>query len=86
MVERFLAKEEVAGSIPVARSKRFVTWYTQLAPEWRNGIRKGLKIPRPQGIESSSLSSGTNCVDYNLPVRPGRKNPLAERPYRFESD
>ena len=28
-------------------------------PEWRNGRRRGLKIPRLHGRESSSLSSGT---------------------------
>lgn len=28
-------------------------------PEWRNGIRKRLKIVRGQPLESSSLSSGT---------------------------
>src|SRR6266404_4496740 len=28
-------------------------------PEWRNGIRSGLKISRPQGLTSSSLVSGT---------------------------
>src|SRR5260221_4810059 len=28
-------------------------------PEWRNGIRSGLKIRRPQGLTSSSLVSGT---------------------------
>jgi hypothetical protein len=28
-------------------------------PEWRNGIRSGLKIRRPYGLTSSSLVSGT---------------------------
>jgi hypothetical protein len=28
-------------------------------PEWRNGIRSGLKIRRSQGLTSSSLVSGT---------------------------
>ena len=29
-------------------------------PAWRNGRRKGLKIPRPQKRTSSSLVAGTN--------------------------
>lgn len=31
-------------------------------PAWRNGRRKGLKIPRPQKRTSSSLVAGTIIV------------------------
>ena len=34
-------------------------------PEWRNGRRRGFKIPRPSGHEGSSPSSGTMQVLYS---------------------
>ncbi len=35
-------------------------------PRWWNGRHKGLKSPRPQGRESSTLSRGTKAVDLPL--------------------
>jgi hypothetical protein len=32
-------------------------------PEWRNGRRRGLKIPFPQGSAGSSPASGTNDLN-----------------------
>ncbi len=39
-------------------------------PEWRNGRRRGLKIPRLRRRESSSLSSGTKLRFRAFPERP----------------
>jgi len=44
-------------------SRRIIT-----PPEWRNGIRSGRKIRRPQGLTSSSLVSGTSDAQF----KPGR--------------
>ena len=37
-------------------------------PEWRNGRRRGFKIPRLHGRESSSLSSGTSRTIVESPI------------------
>ena len=38
----------------------FVSLLNYLMPEWRNGRRRGFKIPRPYGRVSSSLTLGTS--------------------------
>ena len=43
-------------------------------PEWRNGIRSGLKIRLPQGITSSSLVSGTTRNHIGKPGPSGRRH------------
>ena len=40
-------------------------------PEWRNGIRSGLKIRRPKGLTSSSLVSGTSATLFRRLLVPG---------------
>src|SRR5256885_15174908 len=40
------------------RGERRGAKFSRRAPEWRNGRRRGLKIPRGQPRESSTLSSG----------------------------
>jgi hypothetical protein len=43
------------------------------APEWRNGRRRGLKIPRSYGHEGSTPSSGTSAFLAN-PHKPSLKS------------
>lgn len=38
-------------------------------PEWRNGRRKGLKIPRPFGREGSTPSSGTKSYIMEISIK-----------------
>src|ERR1043166_259794 len=50
---------EVVGCRRCCRGAKFGRGVmTTCAPEWRNGRRRGLKIPRGQPRESSTLSSG----------------------------
>lgn len=37
-------------------------------PGWRNGIRRGLKIPGSHGHEGSTPSPGTSNVRYDLVI------------------
>ena len=44
-------------ALPVATGER-VEWRSDLSPGWRNGKRRGLKIPRGQPLVSSILTLG----------------------------
>ena len=43
----------------VSRRIYIVSLLSYPVPEWRNGRRRGFKIPRPHGRVSSSLTLGT---------------------------
>ncbi len=64
-VARLLAKEKVASSNLVFRSqgslRRFPFCYP---PEWRNGRRTALKMPRGKPHAGSSPASGTGVQSY----------------------
>ena len=47
------------------------------APAWRNGRRRGLKIPRPQGHLGSSPRAGTNFLSSSSVILTARRQRLA---------
>ena len=65
---------EGTGRAPNARQVKGLEYPCSLLPEWRNGRRRGLKIPRSQGRAGSSPASGTR---FDGPPGP----PQCSRPY-----
>ena len=112
MVERCLAKANVAGPNPVSRSKaksalivpKGTLWHHSQAvrqrsakslspvrfwvvppnlPKWRNGRRKGFKIPRGRLRVGSSPTSGTkttskSCRFCFMKILKGTRTPREE--------